>query len=235
MDVLLVPTVPTIYTRAQIEADPIKLNLNLGYYTNFVNLMDLSAIAIPAGFGGDKLPTGVTVVAPAGNDAALLSLGDALHRRSGVTMGASENALPPVGEIAIAIPDSVRLAVVGAHLSGQPLNPQLTNLKARLIRTCRTAPNYLLYAIPGTTPPKPGLIRADGEGGGAVEVEVWEMTSRAFGDFVAAIPPPLGIGTLVLEDGQQVKGFLCEPYAIRGAADITHFGGWRSFLKNRSS
>ncbi|HEX4796023.1 MAG TPA: allophanate hydrolase [Humisphaera sp.] len=233
MDVLLVPTAPTTYTRAQIEADPIKLNLNLGYYTNFVNLMDLSAVAIPAGFGDDKLPTGVTLIAPAGNDAALLSLGDALHRQSGTTMGATGIALPAAVEIPVATTDSVKLAVVGAHLSGQPLNHQLTNLRARLIRTCRTAPNYLLYAIPGTTPPKPGLIRADAGEGGAVEVEVWEMTSRAFGDFVAAIPPPLGIGTLTLEDGQQVKGFLCEPFAVRNAANITHFGGWRAFLKSR--
>jgi len=125
----------------------------------------------------------------------------------------------------------VMLAVVGAHLSGQPLNHQLTDIKASLVRTCKTAPAYRLVALPGTVPPKPGLIRT-AEGGGAVEVEVWEMTAEAFGNFVAAIPPPLGIGTLQLEDGEQVKGFLCESYAVAGARDITHFGGWRNFLKS---
>jgi allophanate hydrolase len=177
----------------------------------------------------------VTLIAPAGCDVALLSLGDNLHRQGSIAMGATGAALPPVREIGVANPDSVKLAVVGAHLSGQPLNHQLTNLKARLVRTCRTAPTYLLYAIPGTTPPKPGLIRADAGEGGAIEVEVWEMTTSAFGEFVAAVPSPLGIGTLTLDDGQQVKGFLCESIAVRGVEDITRFGGWRAFLKNRSS
>ena len=124
----------------------------------------------------------------------------------------------------------VRLAVVGAHLAGEPLNHQLTNLHGTLVRSCKTAPVYRLVALPGTVPPKPGLIRT-AEGGGAIEVEVWEMTAEAFGTFVAAIPPPLGIGTLQLEDGELVKGFLCESYVVAGARDITHFGGWRAFLK----
>jgi allophanate hydrolase len=234
MDVLLVPTSPTIYTREQVEAEPGRLNATLGYFTTFVNLMNLSAVAVPAGFGSNRLPVGVSLIAPPGNDATLLHLGDRLHRAAGVPMGATDAPIPPTVEIPAAPSDAVRLAVVGAHLSGQPLNHQLVNLKARLVRTCRTTPFYALYALAGTNPPKPGLIRCDSGRGDAIEVEVWEMTAEAFGRFVAAIPPPLGIGTLHLEDGGQVKGFLCESFAIAGATDITRFGGWRAFLKNSS-
>ena len=232
MDVLLVPTAPTTFTRAQVEAEPIELNHRLGYYTNFVNLMDLCAIAIPTGFGDQHLPIGMTLIAPAGNDAALISLGDRLHRHSARTMGATGTALAPTSEITCTICDVVKLAVVGAHLSGQPLNYQLLNLGARLVRTCRTSPRYSLYALAGTVPPKPGLIRAGTDRGTAIEVEVWELPTAAFGQFVAAIPPPWGIGTLEMEDDELVKGFLCESYAIEGAKDITPFGGWRAFLKN---
>jgi len=122
----------------------------------------------------------------------------------------------------------VKVAVVGAHLSGQPLNHQLTSRSATLVRTCRTAACYALYALPNTTPPKPGLLRV--KEGVAIEVEVWEMSVEAFGSFVAAIPPPLGIGTIQLKDGEGVKGFLCESYALEGARDISGFGGWRRFL-----
>lgn len=122
---------------------------------------------------------------------------------------------------------TIRLAVVGAHLAGMPLNHQLTERRARLVRKARTAPTYRLYALEG----KPGLVRA--EAGGAIELEVWELEPREFGSFVAQIPPPLGIGTLELEDGEQVKGFLCEPYAVRGRPDITQFGGWRAYLEGR--
>jgi allophanate hydrolase len=127
---------------------------------------------------------------------------------------------------------TVRLAVVGAHLSGQPLNHQMVALDARLVRTCRTAPCYLLYALPGTKPPKPGLVRSDAGDGGPIELEIWEMSVGAFGRFVAVIPPPLGIGAIELEDREQVKGFLCESYAVRGARDITRYGGWRAFLNS---
>jgi len=120
--------------------------------------------------------------------------------------------------------------VVGAHLSGEPLNGQLTGLDARLVKACRTAPYYKLFALPGTKPPKPGLIRAEA-GGSAIELEVWEMSHEAFGEFVAAIPPPLGIGTIELEDKDRVQGFLCEGHVLGAARDISSFGGWRAFLK----
>ena len=209
-DVLIVPAAPTIYRIAEVEADPIELNARLGRYTNFVNLLDLAAISVPAGFRPDGLPFGVTLIGPAHSDAALAAL------------AAKFNDEPD-----IEIPSSIRLAVVGAHLSGLPLNHQLTERGARLVRKARTAPTYRLYALEG----KPGLVRADA--GGSIELEVWELGPREFGSFVAQIPPPLGIGTVELEDGAQVKGFLCEPHAVRGRPDITAFGGWRAYVENR--
>jgi allophanate hydrolase len=233
IDLLLLPTAGTIYTREQIEANPIKLNSNLGYYTNFVNLMDLCGVAVPGGFQSDGLPFGVTLIGPAGLDQALLTLGDTLHRAEPIRLGATSAKLGSWNlSIRNTMQTQIKLAVVGAHLSGQPLNHQLTDRSAKLVRACRTANCYRLYALPGTTPPKPGLIRVE-SGGGQIALEVWEISAEAFGTFVAAIPPPLGIGTIELEDGERVKGFLCESYALAGATDITHFGGWLNFLKGK--
>jgi allophanate hydrolase len=215
MDVLALPTTGTIYTHARIAADPIGLNSNLGYYTNFVNLLDLAAIALPAGRRSSGLPFGLSLIAPAFHDDALCALAAAF--------AAGRLAEPDA-------PAAIHLAVVGAHLAGQPLNPELTRRGARLVRTVRTAPEYRLYALAGTRPPKPGLVRVRSGQGGAIEVEVWEMDAAAFGAFVAAVPPPLAIGTLRLEDGAEVKGFVCEPLAVEGARDITALGGWRAYL-----
>ena len=232
-DVIIAPTAGTTYTIAEVEADPIRLNSNLGVYTNFVNLMDLSAIAVPAGFTAAGLPLGVTLLAPAFADRALCALADELHRALVGTMGATKHPLPA----AVARADAqrgVQLAVCGAHLSGLPLNHQLTERGARLLRACRTAPQYRLYALAGFTPPRPGMVRETG--GRRIEVEVWELSTEAFGSFVDGIPSPLGIGTVELEDGKRVKGFLCEPYATRGAEDVSHLGGWRAYLqKGRGS
>jgi allophanate hydrolase len=247
IDVLLTPTAGTIYTIAEIEADPIKLNSNLGYYTNYVNLLDLCAVAVPAGFLPNGLPWGVTLVAPAGQDHYLLRLAAAAagatniqHSTSNVqhpTLGSRPS--PPVSQLSAldsrlteSAPVSVFLAVCGAHLSGLPLNPQLLQLGAKLVRATRTAPHYQLYALPGTTPPKPGLVRVN-SGGASIEVEVWELPADAYGRFVAAIPAPLGIGTLTLENGETVQGFLCEAHAVEGARNITSFGGWRAFLSGQ--
>ena len=221
VDVLIAPTAGTTYTIAEVEADPIRLNSNLGVYTNFVNLMDLSAIAVPAGFTSAGLPFGVTLLAPAFSDRALCALGDELHRALVETMGATRLPLPAATTKPAR--SGVRLAVCGAHLSGLPLNHQLTERGARLVRACRTAPHYRLYALAGFTPPRPGMVRESG--GRRIEVEVWELSTEAFGSFVDGIPAPLGIGTVELEDGKQVKGFLCEPYATRGARDVSHLGG----------
>ena len=231
MDVLLVPTAGTIYRIDEVLADPVRLNSNLGLTTNFVNLMDLSALAVPAGFRSDGLPCGVTLIARAFEDGKLASLGDKLHRAmSGASMGNSGMPLPESSIVTVdPTPGVYRVAVVGAHLSGQPLNGQLAERGARLIATTRTGPGYSFYALPGTVPPKPGLV-FDGIGKGGIEVEVWEMDAAGFGSFVGLIPAPLGMGTLTLADGSSVQGFVCEAHAVRGAEDITEFGGWRAWL-----
>jgi allophanate hydrolase len=227
MDVLVTPTAGRQYTIAEVLADPIRLNSNLGYYTNFVNLLDLAAIAIPAGFQENGLPFGVTLAAAAFSDAALLSLGDAIHRSQGLTLGALRQTLPPK-RVAAPSGATVRLAVCGAHMSGLPLNWQLTDRRARLVRACRTAPRYRLFALPGGPPARPGMLRA--EPGNAIEVEVWDVPAAAFGSFVDGIPSPLGIGTVELEDGEQVKGFICEAHGTKDARDISDFGGWRRYI-----
>ncbi|HSY53594.1 MAG TPA: allophanate hydrolase [Opitutaceae bacterium] len=225
IDVLLTPTAGTIYTLAEIEADPVRLNSNLGYYTNYVNLLDLCAVAVPAGFLPGGLPWGITLVAPAGRDEQLLLLAGAAV---GSQISNLKSQIPTDGQPRLPGMQT-RLAVCGAHLSGLPLNPQLTQLGAKLVRATRTAPYYQLYALPGTTPPKPGLVRVK-NGGASIEVEVWELPADAYGRFVAAIPAPLGIGTLALENGETVQGFLCEAHAVEGARNITQFGGWKPFL-----
>lgn len=232
MDVLLLPTAPRPYTLADVAADPLLPNTRLGTYTNFVNLLDLAGVAVPAGFRRDGLPHGVTFLAPAWRDRDLLALGARWHDLIGGRLGATTfpheprvHCVPPAPR-----PDTVRLAVVGAHLSGLPLNHQLTERRAQLVWTGRTAPAYRLYALPGTQPPKPGLLRV-AEDGAAIAVEVWAMPVAAFGSFVAAVPPPLSIGTVNLENGDAVKGFLCEPAALAGAADITALGGWRAYVQ----
>ncbi len=232
MDVMLLPTTGTIYKIAAVEAEPLKLNTNLGYYTNFVNLLDLSAVAMPAGFRGNGLPFGVTLMAPAFCETGLLQMADRLHRAQGKHLGGTMAALsdtPPLEASAVP-PGCVAVAVVGAHLSGMPLNGQLTERGAKLVRTTRTAMHYKFYALPGTTPPKPGLVRTPSAAGSGIEVEVWAMPVEHYGSFVALVPAPLSIGSLTLADGSTVQGFLCEPYAVDGATEITHLGGWRNYM-----
>jgi allophanate hydrolase len=234
MDVLLLPTTGTTYTIDAVLADPAALNSNLGLYTNFVNLMDLSAIAVPAGFRPNGLPFGVTLIGRAFEDRKIANLADQLHR-SLVDAKVGGTGLPlPSAVLPSPKPSRVQVAVVGAHLTGQPLNWQLTDRRAALVRTARTAPGYSLYVLAGTVPVKPALI-FDNAGQGLIEVEIWEMDFAAFGSFVAEIPPPLGIGTVTLDDGRTVKCFLGEAYAVADAEDITVFGGWRNWLIARSS
>lgn len=231
IDAMLLPTAGTIFSLAQLEAEPVARNTDLGFYTNFVNLLDLCGIALPAGFLPGGLPWGITFLASAWHDRALARLGQAWQRGSGLTLGATGAALPE--ELALApVAGEVELAVVGAHLTGQPLNGELVALGARLKTACRTAPAYRLYALAGTVPEKPGLVRV-AEGGEAIEVEVWRLTAAAFGRFTAAVPPPMAIGTVQLGDGSWVKGFVCEPVALAGAADITRLGGWRAYRAAR--
>jgi len=228
MDVLVLPTTGTTYTHAEVAAEPILLNSNLGYYTNFVNLLDLAAVAVPAGFRGNGLPFGISFIGPAFSDEALLAVADLYHRAQTAVPG------PPV-ELERCRPGCVALAVVGAHLAGEQLNWQLTERGARRVKCCRTASPYRLYALERTVPRKPGLVRDDTFEGPGIEVEVWAMPEDRLGGFVAEVPPPLGIGSVVLDNGETVKCFICEPYAVAGAAEITRFGGWRSYLSHAAT
>jgi allophanate hydrolase len=231
MDVLVTPTAGTIYRIDAVESEPIRLNSNLGYYTNFVNLLDLAAVAVPTGFRDDGLPFGVTLAGRAGADARLLALADRLHRAADVPLGALSVAIPPsVATVSVNTPeDRIAVAVCGAHMEGLPLNQQLTSRNATLVIRTRTAPKYKFFALPGGPPHRPGLVRV-ATGGAAVEVEVWSVPASLFGSFVAGIPTPLGIGRVELESGEQVPGFLCESYAAATATDITALGGWRQYL-----
>jgi allophanate hydrolase len=232
IDCLLLPTAGTTFTIVEMLADPIALNTKLGAYTNFVNLMDLAAMAVPAGFRSDGIPFGVSLIGPALSDGMLLSVADALHRSlAGASLGATPVSLASTTSVLVDDKPQrlIEVAVVGAHLSGQPLNSQLLERRAKLVETTRTASGYRLYALADTIPSKPGLV-FDGEGCGGIEVEVWQMDEVSFGALVALIPAPLGIGTLTLAGGRTVKGFLCEAHAARDAEDITAFGGWRAWL-----
>ncbi|MFA5170348.1 MAG: allophanate hydrolase [Sulfuriferula sp.] len=235
VDCLITPTAGTIYTIAEMQADPIKLNSNLGYYTNFMNLFDYVAVSVPAGFQQDGLPFGVTLVAPAHQDAPLLHLAARCQRAVATPLGATGIAQPVPAELPALLPSGqIRVAVCGAHLSGLPLNWQLTQRGARLVQTTTSSPDYKFYALPGGPPYRPGMVRVKpGEQGGAIAVEVWEMPAREFGSFVAGIPAPLGIGTITLANGESVLSFVCESYAVVDAVDITHLGNWREYLNTK--
>ncbi len=231
IDALALPTAPTIYTIKQVLADPIQLNSRLGTYTNFVNLLDLCGLALPAAMTDAGVPFGITLLAPAGADARLAEIGRVFHANTGLPLGslreqqpafAPASKLPANGEAAV--------AVVGAHLSGLPLNGELRALGGRWLETAKTAPDYRLFALSDTAPAKPGLLRVDSGKGVSIEVEVWALPLEAFGRFTDAVPAPLSIGTIKLSDGRSVKGFLVEAAGTAGARDISSFGGWRAYL-----
>jgi allophanate hydrolase len=224
VDTLFLPTAATTYRICEVLAEPLGLNAGLGRYTNFVNLLDMSAIAVPAGFRENKTAFGVSLIAPAWADSRLLELARRFEEIAPMPQA------PPLD--LVGLKPKVSLAVVGAHLAAMPLHWQLTSREARLLRRCATAPVYRLYAMADSHPPKPALVHV-GAGGGAIEVEVYELDLEAFGSFVAEVPAPLAIGTVTLEDGREVKGFVAEPRALVGAADITAFGGWRAYLEQK--
>ena len=230
VDVLMVPTAPGHPTFADIDADPVGANARLGRFTNFVNLLGWSALAVPAGRADDALPFGVTFIGPAQADAALARLGGQWQRAVPAPLGATGRAWAPAGwHLDPAEEPALPIAVVGAHLSGLPLNGQLVERGARLVEATYTAPHYRLFALPGTVPAKPGLLRV-ADAGAAIAVEVWSMPLRHVGSFLALIPAPLGLGSVELADGRRVHGFLCEPHALTGATDVTTHGGWRAWL-----
>lgn len=222
---ICVPTMPRFVTCAEVEADPIGPNAQLGTYTNFVNLLDMCGLAVPTGPRADGRPGSLTILARKGEDARVAALALSIERGQGASGTPATYAEGPAA-------DEIAVAVCGAHMSGLPLNAELTALGARFLRASRTAPLYSLYALPGGPPFRPGLLRT-GEGqGGAIALEVWALPRTAFGDFMAGIPAPLGIGSLLLEDGALVKGFICEPYGVDGAVDVTQTGGWRAALQS---
>ncbi|MFF2367301.1 allophanate hydrolase [Streptomyces sp. NPDC058122] len=205
-DALLLPTAPGHPTLAEVAADPLGANARLGRFTNSTNLFDLAAVAVPAGRTAAGHPFGVMLIGPAFTDERLAGIARLLEPET-------------------------RLAVVGAHLSGLPLNPQLLALGARLERTTTTAAVYRLHAL-ATSPPKPGLVHV-GAGGAAVEAEVWSLPAEGLGRLLAALPRPMTLGSVELADGTHVPGFLCEPGALEDAPDITRYGGWRAYLDDR--
>ena len=231
IDALALPTAPTAYTVKQVLADPIQLNSRLGTYTNFVNLLDLCGLALPASIAEAGVPFGITLLAPGSADARLAEIGRVFQADTALPLGALKQPQPPLTPVSKSpMSGEAAVAVVGAHLSGLPLNGELRALGGRLLEAARTAPDYRLYALTGTTPPKPGLLRVEGGKGIGVKVEVWALPFEAFGRFADAVPAPLTIGTITLADGRRVKGFLVEAAATAGARDISSFGGWRAFL-----
>ena len=234
IDALVLPTAPTAYSTAQVLANPVELNSRLGTYTNFVNLLDLCGLALPSEIRPDGIPFGITLLAPAGHDAQLASIGRVFHANTELKMGAKGLTQPPLAAPSSELSgDEIAIAVVGAHLSGMALNGELTTLDGRLLEEAVTAPDYKLYAL-DTTPSKPGMLRVEAATGSAIKLELWALSATSFGKFVAAIPPPLSIGTIRLADGRGIKGFLVEPAAISGARDISAFGGWRAFMAQKA-
>jgi len=230
-DVLMVPTAPNLPTFADVAAAPVARNSELGSYTNFVNLLGLSAVAVPFGFTPDGLPFGVTFIARGGCDWALAEFAAAWQQSLALPLGAKLRPLQDADtRITATPPGAIPLAVVGAHLAGMPLHHQLTERGARLRACTTTAPNYRLYALKGTQPPKPGLARA--AQGAAIAVEVYDLPAETVGSFLAGIPAPLGLGEIELADGSRVNGFICEPCALADAEDITVWGGWRNYLES---
>ena len=230
LDGLLVPTAPTAYTLADLEREPVLCNTRNGVYTNFVNLLDLSGIAVPSLIAANGTPYGVTFLGKAGADGLMASLGAAFQRLTGLSLGATGLALPPLPAFPSGPqPHEYAIAVVGAHLAGQPLNHQLTSLGGRLLEATTTSDDYRLYALGGGGVARPGLVRVAPGKGALIRLEIWALPLDKAARFIVQIPPPLGIGTLTLADGRKVQGFLCEGEALKEATDITAFGGWIAY------
>ncbi|HEX3440755.1 MAG TPA: allophanate hydrolase [Pseudolabrys sp.] len=230
VDALALPTAPTAYTVAQVLHDPIQLNSRLGSYTNFVNLLDLCGLALPAAITDAGIPFGITLLAPGGGDARLAEIGRVFHADTELPIGALKVPQPPLAPLPMApAAGEVAVAVAGAHLSGLPLNGELRALGGRLLACVKTAPDYRFFAL-DTTPAKPGLLRVAEGQGASIEIEVWALPEQDFGRLVASTPAPLSIGTVILAEGHSVKGFLLEAAAAQGARDISSFGGWHNYL-----
>ncbi len=231
LDCVLTPTIGRPVTLAELDAEPVLRNSELGYYTNFMNLLDYAAVALPSAFMRSGLPWGVTLFGRAFTDQYLLGVADAVQRAHALPLaGGHRPALP--APTTGAQHDRLRVVVCGAHLQGLPLNHQLTARGGYLLERTVSSPHYKLYALAGGPPLRPGMVRVT-QGGCAIEVEVWELPASELGTFVAGIPAPLGLGKVELADGRRETGFICEPCGIEGATDISGFGGWRRYLASR--
>lgn len=230
VDILCVPTIPTFYTVADLEADPVTPNSNFGTYTNFVNLLDMCAIAVPAVKRSDSRPGSVTLLASAGQDDLVASIAQVFESAVPHTLGATSWSYEPTPLAAPqAQKDEIEIAVCGAHMSGLPLNHQLTTRGGRFLREAKSAADYKFYALAGGPPMRPGMVRL-ADGGSKVKLEIWALPLSELGSFMAGIPSPLGIGSVMLEDGSSVKGFICEAFGAVGGTDISDLGDWRAFL-----
>jgi allophanate hydrolase len=231
LDCVLTPTYPRPVTLAELRDEPVKRNSDLGYYTNFMNLLDYAAVAVPVGFMSNGLPSGVTLFGRAFTDQYLLSVADALQRVNPLSLpgGTTIEADAPTHA---AVNDRVNVVVCGAHLDGLALNYQLRQRQGHLVEATLSAPAYRLYALADGK--RPGMVRVS-EGGRAIAVEVWALPSSELGSFLAGIPAPLGLGKVELEEGQWLTGFICENNGLEGATDITEYGGWRAWLASRDN
>ncbi|MEE4895411.1 allophanate hydrolase [Pseudomonas alliivorans] len=229
VDCVVTPSIGRPMTSAELLAEPVLRNSELGYYTNFVNLLDYAAVAVPSTFMDNGLPWGVTLFGRAFTDQYLLSLADAFQRHTALPLISGNTPSAPT---TVARNDRVRLVVCGAHLDGLALNGQLKQRDARLLEATQSSPDYQLYALAGGPPFRPGMVRV-AEGGVAIEVEVWELPSAELGSFLTGIPAPLGLGKVQLADGRWETGFICEPYGLEGARNISELGGWRAYLQQQ--
>lgn len=230
LDMLCVPTIPTFYSVADLEVDPITPNSNLGTYTNFVNLLDMCGIAVPTAPRSDGRPGSVTLLASAGQDALVASVARGFEANCERTIGATTHTLSSPQALEAAPLDWIEVAVCGAHMSDLPLNWQLADRGGKFVRKAETASKYQFYALAGGPPARPGLLRSNSPEASSITLEIWSLPKTAFGSFIEGVPAPLGIGTIELSDGRLVKGFLCESAGLAGATDITGIGDWRIYL-----
>jgi allophanate hydrolase len=234
IDLLCVPTIPTFYSVADLEADPVTPNSNLGTYTNFVNLLDMCGIAVPTDPREDGRPGSVTLLARAGQDALTASVARSFEGGTARNLGATSHAAPDMPALTKPCKsDRLELAVCGAHMADLPLNWQLTERGGQFVRTARTSDRYRFFALAGGPPERPGLVRTEEAGGEPIGLEIWSLPLDQIGSFLAGIPAPLGLGSVELEDGSFVKGFICEASGASGARHISEYGNWRSYLSRQ--
>lgn len=235
LDLLCVPTIPTFYSVADLEADPVTPNSNFGTYTNFVNLLDMCGIAVPTAPRGDGQPGSVTLLARFGEDALTASVARYFELDCPRNLGATDHKATGISPLSNqAKSDRMELAVCGAHMADLPLNWQLTDRDGAFVRAAKTSANYKFYALAGGPPERPGLVRTEGSGSQPIGLEIWSLPIDHVGSFLGGIPSPLGLGSVELDDGSYVKGFICEASGTAGARDISEFGDWRTYLSSKN-